>query len=60
VEAAEPLALELADFCAAVRGRREPRSSWAIGHDVVGMIEAAEHGLITKARAIVSQSASSY
>ena len=42
VEDAEPLQLELADFCASVRDGSEPRSSPKIGLDVVRMIEAVE------------------
>jgi predicted dehydrogenase len=42
VDASEPLSLELADFCAAIREGREPRSSSALGLDVVRTIEAVE------------------
>jgi predicted dehydrogenase len=42
VEATEPLAVELRDFCTAIRERLEPTSSAQIGLDVVEMIEAVE------------------
>jgi predicted dehydrogenase len=45
VEAQEPLSLELADFCEAVRTGSEPRSSAELGLDVVAMIEAVDHSL---------------
>ena len=45
VEAAEPLYLEVADFCAAILGGSEPRSSADVGVDVVRMIEAVDHSL---------------
>lgn len=45
VEAHEPLSLELADFCQAVRTGAEPRSSAELGLDVVAMIEAVERSL---------------
>jgi predicted dehydrogenase len=41
---AEPLALELSDFCRAITEGVEPLSSAAIGMDVIATIEAAEHG----------------
>lgn len=43
--AAEPLALELTDFCRAAREGFEPRSSAAVGADVVAVVEAAERSL---------------
>ncbi|HVM18157.1 MAG TPA: Gfo/Idh/MocA family oxidoreductase [Gaiellaceae bacterium] len=43
---AEPLALELADFCRAIRGGAEPRSSAAFGVDVVRMVQAAHDALV--------------
>jgi predicted dehydrogenase len=43
--AAEPLLLELADFCEAIRLGREPRSSPEIGIEVVRMIEAVDRSL---------------
>ena len=45
VEAHEPLSLELADFCARVRTGSEPRSSAALGLDVVAMTEAVDRSL---------------
>ena len=42
VDAAEPLAVELRDFCRAVREGSTPRSSAALGLDVVRMIEAVD------------------
>jgi predicted dehydrogenase len=45
IEAAEPLALELADFCDSVRSGEEPRSSAQVGLDVVRMIEAVDGSL---------------
>ena len=45
VAAAEPLSLEIADFCTAVRTGAEPRSSSEIGLEVVRMIEAVDGSL---------------
>jgi predicted dehydrogenase len=45
VEATEPLLLELADFCRAVRTGEPPRSSPDVGLDIVRMIEATERSL---------------
>ena len=45
LEVAEPLFLEVADFCEAVRRRVEPRSSAALGADVVEIIEAVDRSL---------------
>jgi predicted dehydrogenase len=45
IEATEPLALEVGDFCAAVLDRVEPRSSAQIGLDVVRAIEAVASSL---------------
>jgi predicted dehydrogenase len=45
VEAHEPLSLELADFCRAVRTGSEPRSSAELGLDVVAMTEAVDRSL---------------
>jgi predicted dehydrogenase len=42
---AEPLFLELEDFCAAIREGTEPRSSGEIGVEVVRMIEAVDEAL---------------
>jgi predicted dehydrogenase len=48
VEATEPLALEVADFCAAILDGVAPRSSAQIGLNVVRMIEAVERSLATR------------
>lgn len=45
VEVAEPLYLEMADFCAAIRHGSTPRSSHELGIDVVRMIEAVDSSL---------------
>jgi predicted dehydrogenase len=45
VEATEPLAIELRDFCRAVRTNVIPTSSAQIGLDVVEMIEAVEQAI---------------
>lgn len=45
VEVAEPLALELEDFCAAIEGGSTPRSSAQVGLDVVRMVEAVDRSL---------------
>lgn len=45
VDVAEPLSLEMADFCSAIRSGSEPRSSAAIGLDVIRMIEAVHTSL---------------
>jgi predicted dehydrogenase len=45
IEPAEPLFLELADFCAAVRTGSTPRSSKELGLEVVRIIEAVDASL---------------
>jgi predicted dehydrogenase len=45
IEATEPLALELSDFCSAIAGRSTPRSSHQLGLDVVQAIETVERSL---------------
>jgi predicted dehydrogenase len=45
IDALEPLALELSDFCTAIRYGVEPRSSARLGIDVVRAIEAVERSL---------------
>jgi predicted dehydrogenase len=45
IEAAEPLALELAAFCGVVRHGGVPRSSAALGTDVIRIVEAVERAL---------------
>jgi predicted dehydrogenase len=42
IEAVEPIALQLTDFCWSIRSGETPRSSAQLGLNVVGMIEAAE------------------
>jgi predicted dehydrogenase len=44
IEAVEPIALQLADFCWSIRTGETPRSSAHLGLEVVAMIEAAERG----------------
>jgi len=43
---AEPLHLELEDFCSAIRYGTEPRSSAEIGLEVIRMIEAVDDALV--------------
>ena len=45
VPAAEPLLLEIGDFCESIRYGGVPRSSSALGIDVVQMIEAVDRSL---------------
>jgi predicted dehydrogenase len=45
VGAAEPLGLELQDYCNAIRTGESPRSNAALGVDVVRMIEAVDRSL---------------
>ena len=45
VKPSEPLSLELADFCRAIRTGSEPRSHARLGLDVVRMIEAVDKSL---------------
>jgi predicted dehydrogenase len=45
VAATEPLAIEMEDFCRAIREGTTPRSSSKLGLDVIRMIEAVEHSL---------------
>ena len=55
VAAAEPLQLELTDFCEAIRSGNPPRSSAKLGLEVVRMIEAVDSSLaLGGTRAIVS------
>jgi predicted dehydrogenase len=42
IEAGEPIALQMDDFCGAIRSGSTPRSSALLGLDVVHVIEAAE------------------
>ena len=45
IEATEPLALEVADFCSAIIDGTAPRSSAQLGYELVGTIEAIERAL---------------
>jgi predicted dehydrogenase len=45
IAAAEPLLLEMADFCSAIRTGAEPRSSAELGLEVVRIIEAVDASL---------------
>ena len=45
VEIAEPLQLEMIDFCASIRDGTSPRSSVEVGADVVRIVEAVEASL---------------
>jgi predicted dehydrogenase len=45
VDVTEPLALEMRDFCSAVRDGAEPKSSTQVGLDVVRTIEAVDRSL---------------
>ena len=47
VGAAEPLSLEMQDFCSAIRTHHRPRSHAALGLDVVRIIEAVDRSLAT-------------
>ena len=52
VPVTEPLALQLEDFCRAVRTGGTPRSSGALGLDVVRMIEAVDRSVALGGRPI--------
>jgi len=61
VKAAEPLFLELGDFCAAIRTGGVPRSSAEIGLDVVRIIESVDASLDAEgARVDVSEPAGGF
>lgn len=45
IDATEPLALEVDDFCSAILDGKPPRSSTEIGLDVVSAIEAVERSI---------------
>jgi predicted dehydrogenase len=45
IEAIEPLVAEMADLCASIRAKRQPRSNARLGLDVVRMVEAADSSL---------------
>lgn len=54
IGAAEPLGLEMQDFAAAIRTGEQPRSSAALGLDVVRVIEAVDRSLeLDGAKALV-------
>jgi predicted dehydrogenase len=55
VVATEPLSLQLADFCRAVRTGAEPRSSAGVGLDVVQITEAVDRSLAAGGRLIKVQ-----
>ncbi len=59
VNIAEPLQLELIDFCDSIRTGRSPRSSAALGLEVVRMIEAVDESLTAHGRMPVAAVASS-
>jgi predicted dehydrogenase len=50
VDASEPLSLELADFCHAIRTGSPPRSNARLGLDVIRMIEATELSIRLRTR----------
>ena len=58
VEVAEPLGLELADFCRAIRTGSTLRSTAALGVDVVRMVEAADLSLAERRRVTMADEAS--
>jgi predicted dehydrogenase len=50
IDAVEPLALEIDDFCAAILDRTETRSSPRLGYEVVRTVEAIERSLQSAGR----------
>jgi predicted dehydrogenase len=52
IDVTEPLSLELADFCRAIRDGSEPRSSAEIGLDVVRITETVDRSLAHGGRTI--------
>jgi predicted dehydrogenase len=54
ITAAEPLSLEMADFCAAIRTGSEPRSNVEVGIEVVRTIEAVDASLASAGRVSVT------
>jgi predicted dehydrogenase len=50
IDAAEPLLVEMNDFCAAIRSGEPPRSSGRLGLEVVRVIEAVDRSLDTGER----------
>jgi predicted dehydrogenase len=58
IEVAEPLYLELADFCSSIRSKGHPRSSAQLGLEVVRVVEAVDASLAQNgARVEVAKSA---
>jgi predicted dehydrogenase len=51
VSTAEPLLLELSDFCCSILSGGDPRSTTALGVDVIRTIELVESASVTRARA---------
>jgi predicted dehydrogenase len=56
IEVAEPLYLEMADFCAAIRTGSRPRSNVEIGIEVVRIVEAVQLSLNGRGRVEVDRS----
>jgi predicted dehydrogenase len=56
IDVAEPLYLEMADFCAAIRTGSHPRSSVEIGIEVVRIVEAVQLSLSGRRRVEVDRS----
>ena len=48
IDPVEPLAMEMLDFCSAIRLGAEPRSSAALGLDIVRMVEAVDRSLASR------------
>jgi predicted dehydrogenase len=57
VAAAEPLSLEMADFCEAIRSGSTPRSSAELGVEVVRIIEAVDDSLAAGGAPVVLEPA---
>jgi predicted dehydrogenase len=57
VAAAEPLSLEMADFCEAIRSGSTPRSSAELGVEVVRIIEAVDDSLAAGGAPVVLEHA---
>jgi predicted dehydrogenase len=56
IAAREPLLMEMTDFCESIRTGRTPRSSSALGYDVVRIIESVDESLMNSgARIAVEQ-----
>ncbi len=58
VVAAEPLALEMADFVRAIATRSEPVSNVGIGIEIVEVIEAIEQAIVSGDRVVVASGGS--